>query len=45
MGELGEVEGVIGTPEGGLQLAQQGVDRLELREFAACRTAPVTVGS
>jgi hypothetical protein len=35
MGVLGEIEGVIGTAQGALEVAQEGVDRLELRQLGA----------
>ncbi|EWS52458.1 hypothetical protein X551_04758 [Methylibium sp. T29] len=35
MGVLGEVEGVVSTAERALEVAQEGVDRLELRQLGA----------
>ena len=35
MGVLGEVEGVIGAAQRALEVAEQGVDRLELRQLDA----------
>jgi len=39
MGVLGEIERMVGSSEGGLQIAQQGVDRSELFELDAGRAA------
>ncbi len=39
MGVLGEVKGVVRTAERGLQIAQHGIDRLELRQLDAARPA------
>jgi len=35
MGVLGEVDGVIGATERALEVAQEGIDRLELRQLRA----------
>ena len=35
MSVLGEVEGVVSTPEGPLEIAQEGIDRPELRQSGA----------
>ena len=35
MSVLGEVEGVVSTPEGPLEIAQEGIDRSELRQSGA----------
>ena len=35
MGVLGEVEGMIGTAQGTLEVAQEGVDRAQLRQSDA----------
>src|SRR6516162_2079728 len=39
MGVLGEVEGVVSTAERALEVAQEGVDRLELGQFRAALAA------
>jgi len=36
MSVLGEIEGVIRTPQGALEVAQIRVDRLELRQLRVC---------
>ena len=40
IGVLSEVEGVVRTRDGCLQVAQHGVDRLELRDLARLLAAP-----
>ena len=42
---LGEIERVVGALECGLQVAQQRVDGLELRQLVLALPLPVTVGS
>jgi hypothetical protein len=43
MGVLGELEGVVGAGEPGLEIAQYRVDRLELRQLEAALPPPVTM--